>query len=171
MTVNPTPSGSLEATADGRDLRLSRTLDVPVEELWAWLTEPTRTARWIGGWSGEPGAGRTVRFTLNFEEGDPEANVRITVCQPPRHLAIELSDEVGGWRLEALVAEAGGGSTVTLVHHLDDAANPAEVGPGWEYYLDNLLAAQAGRAPVRFEDYYPAQSGYYAGLTPAQPDA
>jgi uncharacterized protein YndB with AHSA1/START domain len=168
--MNTTPSGSLITTADGRDLQLARTLDVPVEELWAWLTEPEKTARWIGSWSGEPGEGRTVRFTLNFEEGNPESDVRITVCKPPRHLAIELNDEAGGWHLEAIVAEAGGGSTVTLVHHLDDAANPADVGPGWEYYLDNLLAAQAGGAPVNFDDYYPAHSEYYAALAAKQPE-
>lgn len=168
--MSPTPTGSLVATADGRDLQLARTLDVPVEELWAWLTEPEKTARWIGGWSGEPGAGRTVRLTMTFEEGDPQADVTITVCEPPRHLAIEMSDEAGGWRLEAIVAEAGGGSTVTLIHHLDETADPSEVGPGWEYYLDNLLAAQAGRAPVSFDDYHPAQSAYYAGLAAKQPE-
>lgn len=167
--MNTTPTGSLVATAEGRDLKLARTLDVPVEELWAWLTEPEKTVRWIGGWSGTPRAGSTVRFTLSFEEGTPESALEIVTCVPPRHLAVRLSDESGGWPLEVFVAEAGGGSTVTLVHHLDEAADPADVGPGWEYYLDNLLAAQAGLAPVKFEDYYPAQSSYYAGLA-AQPE-
>ena len=167
--MNTTPTGSLVATAEGRDLKLARTLDVPVEELWAWLTEPEKTVRWIGGSSGTPRAGSTVWFTLSFEEGTPESALEIVTCVPPRHLAVRLSDESGGWPLEVFVAEAGGGSTVTLVHHLDEAADPADVGPGWEYYLDNLLAAQAGLAPVKFEDYYPAQSSYYAGLA-AQPE-
>ncbi|PFG40097.1 uncharacterized protein YndB with AHSA1/START domain [Georgenia soli] len=162
--MSPTPTGSLSATADGRDLELARTLDVPVEEVWAWLTEPDKTARWIGRWSGAPGVGRTVRFAMTFEEGGFESDVTILACEPPRHLAVELGEEVGGWQLEVIVAEAGGGSTVTLLHHLDDGAALAEVGPGWEYYLDNLLAALAGRSPVQFADYYPAQSSYYAGL-------
>lgn len=160
----PTPTGSLVATDDGRDLELARTLDVPVEETWAWLTEPEKTARWIGRWSGDAGAGRTVRLAMTFETGPFESDVTVTACEPPRHLALELSDEAGHWRLEVIVAEAGGGSTVTLVHHLDDAADPSEVGPGWEYYLDNMLAAMAGRSPVDFDDYYPAQASYYAHL-------
>ncbi|WP_043501200.1 SRPBCC family protein [Georgenia sp. SUBG003] len=167
---NPTPTGSLSATADGRDLLLARTLDVPVEEVWAWLTEPDRTARWIGRWTGTPGVGRTVRFAMAFEEGDRPSDVTITACEPPRHLAVELGAESGGWRLEVVVAEAGGGCTVTLVHHLDAAVDPGEVGPGWEYYLDNLLAAQAGRSPVEFGDYYPAQSGYYTDLAAKEPE-
>jgi uncharacterized protein YndB with AHSA1/START domain len=162
--MSPTPTGSLRATSEGRDLLLARTLDVPVEELWAWVTEPDRTARWIGRWTGTPGTGRTVRFAMTFEQGDYQSDVTITACEPPRRLAVELSAEVGGWRLEIIVAEAGGGSTVTLVHHLDDGADPREIGPGWEYYLDNLLAAQAGRSPVDFADYYPAQAAYYAEL-------
>jgi uncharacterized protein YndB with AHSA1/START domain len=169
--MNPTPTGSVTATAAGRDLVLARTLDVPVEEVWAWLTEPEKTARWIGRWTGTPGVGRRVRFAMTFEEGDAESEVTITACEPPRHLAVELSEEVGSWRLEVVVAEAGGGCTVTLVHHLDEGTDPRDIGPGWEYYLDNLLAAQAGRSPVEFGDYYPAQSAYYADLDAKQPDA
>ena len=162
--MSPAPTGSLSATTDGRDLELARTLDVPVEEVWAWLTEPDKTARWIGRWSGTPGVGRTVRFAMTFEEGGAASDVTITACEPPRHLAVELGEAAGGWRLEVIVAEAGGGSTVTLLHHLRDGTNLAEIGPGWEYYLDNLLAALAGRSPVEFADYYPSQSSYYAAL-------
>ena len=40
------------------------------------------------------------------------------------------------------------------------------VGPGWEYYLDRLVAAEAGRsvAEVDWDAYYPALSSSYADL-------
>ena len=37
------------------------------------------------------------------------------------------------------------------------------VGPGWEYYLDRLVAAESGGDPASldFDDYYPSQSEHY----------
>ena len=40
------------------------------------------------------------------------------------------------------------------------------VGPGWEYYLDMLVAAHGGQPLPSFDDYFPAQQGYYEGLVP-----
>jgi hypothetical protein len=37
-----------------------------------------------------------------------------------------------------------------------------EAGPGWEYYLDVLVASRAGEKLPSFEDYYPSQKAYYA---------
>jgi hypothetical protein len=39
------------------------------------------------------------------------------------------------------------------------------VGPGWEYYLDNLVASRDGAPLPDFDDYYPAQAAYYESLT------
>ena len=36
-----------------------------------------------------------------------------------------------------------------------------EVGPGWEYYLDMLVAAREGKPLPSFGDYYPAQKAHY----------
>ncbi|MGS0686750.1 hypothetical protein ACVBEQ_16665 [Nakamurella sp. GG22] len=41
-----------------------------------------------------------------------------------------------------------------------------ELGPGWEYYLDRLVAAETGGdvAGIDFDrDYYPAMVEYYRG--------
>ena len=35
------------------------------------------------------------------------------------------------------------------------------VGPGWEYYLDMLVASREGDPQPSFDDYYPAQHEYY----------
>ena len=70
--MTPTPTGRLTPTATGHDLEMRRTFRAPIEDVWASLTEPERTARWFGSWSGEPGAGHTVQVQMAFEEeGDP----------------------------------------------------------------------------------------------------
>jgi len=40
------------------------------------------------------------------------------------------------------------------------------VGPGWEYYLDRLVAAEAGRsvAEVDYDADYPALGSSYAAM-------
>ena len=41
------------------------------------------------------------------------------------------------------------------------------VGPGWEYYLDRLVAAETGGDPDAVDfarDYHPAMSGHYRPL-------
>jgi hypothetical protein len=70
--MNPTPTGRLVRTPEGRDLVITRTFRAPIEDVWASITEPERTARWFGPWSGEAGPGKTIRYTMAFEEGGPE---------------------------------------------------------------------------------------------------
>lgn len=44
---------------------------------------------------------------------------------------------------------------------LSDRKLAGDVGPGWEYYLDMLVAAREGEALPSFDDYYPAQRAHY----------
>jgi len=44
-----------------------------------------------------------------------------------------------------------------------------DYGPGWEYYLDMLVAARDDLPTPSFDDYYPAMKGYYEAL-PTQTD-
>ena len=67
--MNPTPTGRVVSTSDGRDLELTRTFRAPIDDVWASLTESARTAAWIGPWTGESGVGRTVTLRLIAEEG------------------------------------------------------------------------------------------------------
>ncbi|HEY9557063.1 MAG TPA: hypothetical protein VIR58_10025 [Acidimicrobiales bacterium] len=63
---------------------------------------------------------------------------------------------------DSRLTEADGTTELTLVHHLDADANPADVGPGWEYYLDMLVASrEPGSDRPDFDDYYPAQSAHF----------
>ena len=164
MTDRPTiaATGHVEPTDDGRDLVLTRTFEASIEDVWASITEPERTARWFATWSGEPGPGRTIRYRLTFEGPDAvEADMTIDACDPPHHLAVSTVDEHGAWRLEARLEEALGQTTLTFTHHLDAETNAGEVGPGWEYYVDNLVASRTGAPPPDFDDYFPALQPHY----------
>lgn len=159
--MTPTPTGRIVPTADGRDLVLTRTFRAPIDDVWASITESERTARWFASWSGEAGTGRRIRYRLEFEEGRPEGEMTIDACDPPRHLAVSSRDEYGSWRLEATLAAEGDTTVLTFVQHLDAGAKPTEVGPGWEYYLDRLVASRDGGPEPDFDDYYPGQAEYY----------
>jgi uncharacterized protein YndB with AHSA1/START domain len=169
--MSPEPSGKLVATAEGRDLVIERRLAVAIEEAWAAVTEPERTERWFAAWSGEAAPGATIRYRMVFEQGEPEAEMEIEACEAPRHLAVRSVDEHGTWRLELRLEEEGGETRLALIHHLDESAQPGSVGPGWEYYLDLLVAAIDGTPQPSFDDYFPAQRGYYEALESARSSA
>lgn len=71
------------------------------------------------------------------------------------------------WVVALDVTADGDGSVVTLTQDTDDAELAASVGPGWEYYLDRLVAAREGRdvEAIAFEpDYVPGLSEHYRAL-------
>ncbi|WP_239154491.1 hypothetical protein [Amycolatopsis sp. FDAARGOS 1241] len=72
--------------------------------------------------------------------------------------------DAGGWPPELLLSEVEGGTELSLVHHLTDTGGIGEIGPGWEYYLDLLVAARDGTPRPSFDDYYPAQKEPYEAL-------
>lgn len=164
MTTRPTPvpTGRIVPTATGRDLVLTRTFRAAIEDVWASITESERTARWFCSWTGDAEPGRTIRVRLTFEGPDAaESDMTIDACEPPHRLAVTSVDEHGSWRLEATLVETDGVTELTFVHHLDDGANAGEVGPGWEYYLDNLVASRDGTPMPDFDDYFPAMQPHF----------
>jgi uncharacterized protein YndB with AHSA1/START domain len=154
------PTGTLVGT----DLSLTRTFRAPADDVWASVTEPERTARWFGAWKGEGGTGSTIQLQMGFEDGTPWMDVVINACEPPRRLELTATDEHGTWHLELRLAEVDGGTELTLVHHLLSTDVVENTGPGWEYYLDMLVASRENRPLPNFDDYYPAMKPYYEGL-------
>jgi hypothetical protein len=71
----------------------------------------------------------------------------------------------GSWLLEAHLSEANGITELRFTQHLDAQTNVGDVGPGWEFYLDNLVASRTGDSWPDFNDYYPAQKAYYLELS------
>ena len=160
--MTPTPTGRLVRTPEGRDLVIVRTFRAPIEDVWASITEPERTARWFAGWSGDAGPGRRIRYTMTFEGPAAEpADMMIEACEPPRHLAVRAINDYGGWHLEAHLSEANGVTELRFTQHLDAGTGVGEVGPGWEFYLDNLVASRDDSPRPDFNDYYPSQKQYY----------
>ncbi|MFC4126841.1 SRPBCC domain-containing protein [Nocardia rhizosphaerae] len=159
-----TPTGELVPTTDGLDLVITRSLGLPIEQVWARLTDPDLTAGWYGTWTGEPGTGNTIRVQMRFEDGAPWTAMHIDDCAPPLHLGLSATDQIGLWRLEVSLLDTGAATEVRLVHHLTSEFQLAEVtqvGPGWEYYADMFVAACTNTSLPDFADYYPAMAEYY----------
>ncbi|GAA3059339.1 SRPBCC family protein [Actinokineospora globicatena] len=161
-------SGELIRTALGDELVVGRTFRGSPEDVWASITESERTARWFGPWEGVGGQGNTIRVQMLFEEGEPWFDARIETCDPPRRLGLSVLDENESWRIDLLVSAVADGTRLRLVHHLRNLDAIGEMGPGWEYYLDLLVAARDGTPQPTFDDYYPRLKPHYEAL--ARPD-
>ncbi len=170
--MTPTPTGQVIPTAIGRDLVLERVLPGSIDDAWASITESDRLARWFCTWTGEPRVGATLELTLVAEEGDATSQAEILACEPPTHLAVSTHAQGGTWLLEATLTPIDPNHTrLRFVHHLDEQTKSEEVGPGWEYYLDALVAAMTGNPMPDFNDYWPSLSSAYAdGTSASSPD-
>lgn len=140
---------------------LTRTFQAPPADVWTSVTASDSTARWIGRWEGDAAPGRSVRLQLLFEQGQPWSDVAIDICEPPRRLLMTMKDEAGQWRIELTLTQRGATTELRFMQRLEDPKLAGDVGPGWEYYLDRLVAAREGLPMPSFEDYYPAQKAHY----------
>ncbi|MGX1768460.1 SRPBCC domain-containing protein [Dietzia sp. NPDC055343] len=161
MSTPPTASGSL--TESGAVV-FTRRLPISREQAWAAVTDPARTARWIGPWSGDPASG-TVELTMTVEGGSPTSTVEVRRCEEPVVLVVTTGP--GGWVLTVRVEGDDDEAVISLEQDIPDAESAASIGPGWDFYLDRLVEAEAGRDPdaLGFDpDYYPGLAGYYREL-------
>lgn len=163
--MTPTATGRRERRGDATYLVLEREFRAPAEDVWAALTDPDRLVRWIGTWTGDPASGEVAfRMTAEGEDAPEEAH-RIIECDPPRRLVTESSPDADStiWRLELDLAEAGGTTTLSFAQRVGEGIPVDSVGPGWDYYLDRLRAAETTGevAAVAWDDYYPALAEHY----------
>lgn len=166
MTTPAHPTGRRETRGGHEVLVFTRRFAAPAEDVWAAVTEPDRLARWVGTWEGDPADG-WVGFRMTAEGEDaPAERMWIDECDPPRRLATHSTTPNGSWYLELVLEESDGSTTLSFAQRMTDPAVAADVGPGWDYYLDRLVAAETGTdvAAVDFTDYHPADSEYYRAL-------
>jgi uncharacterized protein YndB with AHSA1/START domain len=145
----------------GNELILTRTFRASIDDVWTSVTDSESTSRWIGCWEGDAGPGKTVRLQMLHEKGQPSMNVLVERCEPPRQLVVTTKDEYGEWQLELTLTQTGDTTELRFVHHLSDRKLAGDAGPGWEYYLDMLVAAREGAPLPAFEEYYPALRAHY----------
>ena len=155
--MSPTPTGRLFGT----DLVLTRTFHAPVADVWASLTDPERTARWFGAWKGDAAPGSAIQVQMMHEEGQPWMDMTIEACEPPRRLALSSVHEYGSWRMDMELTESGGVTELRFTQHLTDTEGVGDLGPGWEFYLDALVASRDGGPTPRWDDYYPAMKQHF----------
>lgn len=155
--MSPKPTGHVL----GNDLILTRTFHAPINDVWESVTKSEKTALWFGRWEGDAGPGKVVRLQLLHEKGQPWSNVTIEECEAPRRLVVAMKDDYGAWRIELTLTQTGDTTELRFLQPLSERALAGDVGPGWEYYLDMLVAAREGRALPSFDDYYPSQKAYY----------
>lgn len=168
--MSPRATGRVERR-DGVDvLVLERTLPLAPADLWSAVTDSDRLARWFASCEGDPASGHVTVQMLAEGDDVPPAVYEVRVCEPPYRYAVRSSGEDGVWEIELTVTAAGGsGATLTFAQVVHDAAALEAVGPGWDYYLDRLVAAETGgdAAAVAWDDYYPVLAGHYAAAAAA----
>ena len=166
MTITPRPTGRREERDGESYLVFERTFRAPIDDVWAAVTESERLGRWIGVWTGDPTSG-SVTFRMTAEGDDvADETIWIDECVPPRRLVMRSAqpvedDQLWAWQVD--LAEADGVTTLTFAQGVTDTELAESVGPGWDYYLDRLVAAHAGEdlAAIDFDAYYPTFKEHY----------
>jgi len=158
--MTPQPTGRLR----GNDLVLTRRFRASLEDVWTSITDSASTARWFGRWEGTPGVGNEIRVQMGFEAGSPWLTKKIAVCEAPHRLVLDSVGSTFTSRLELALKVTSDGCELEFVQHAIDRAKVGDVGPGWEYYLDCLVASREDQPLPAFESYYPAQKAYFTGL-------
>lgn len=166
MTMQPT--GRREARGGRDSLVLERTFKAAIESVWSAITVSDRMEQWIGAWTGDPATG-SVEFRMTAEGDDIEAETfTIDACEPPRLLAVSTNpgDDEQEFALVIELVEETGTTTLVFSQPISDPEQGASIAPGWEYYLDRLVAAVSGSGveAIDFDHYYPAQADHYRSL-------
>jgi len=157
--------GRVDLRDGSHTLVVTRTLATTRDDAWAWVTHPELLAQWIGLLEGEARVGATVAFTMTAEENAPPESARIIACDRGR----SYTCEVGGagtpdsWIIGCELDGPDGAIALSIVQPIDSAEMAGMMGPGWEYYLDRLLAARTASTMPDFDDYYPAHAAHYEG--------
>ena len=131
-SVGTSPLG----TGEGRAVRIQRTFDSPIEDVWDAVTTPERISRWFLPISGDYRVGG--RYQLEGNAGG-----EILTCDRPTRFRVTwvygMADEGGASELEVRLAPAGEGSTTLELEHIAivpdemwDQFGPGAVGVGWD---------------------------------------
>ena len=99
------------------------------------------------------------------EEGSPAETVGVLRCEAPNLVVVRIGPD--GWVVTVRIEGDDDEVTISLEQDIADAESASDIGPGWDFYLDRLVEAEAGRDPeaLRFSpDYHPALADHYRAL-------
>jgi uncharacterized protein YndB with AHSA1/START domain len=131
------------AAGEGRAIRLRRTFDAQIDDVWDALTNPERISRWFLPIDGDYRVGGRYQFEGN-------AGGEILDCERPRRLRVtwvygEPASEADVSELEVQLLPAGDEATVLELQHTAivrddrwDEYGPGAVGVGWDGALLGL---------------------------------
>jgi uncharacterized protein YndB with AHSA1/START domain len=149
------------ADQEARIVRLRRTYDAPIEEVWDALSNPDRIGRWFLPISGDLRVGGQYQFEGN-------ARGEIIACERPNRLAVtwgfgEELDPAASSGVEVRLSAAGDESTtLELVHtavvppEMWEQFGPGAVGVGWEGgFLGLALHLRGGEISAAERDAFP----------------
>ncbi|HEY3950251.1 SRPBCC family protein [Phenylobacterium sp.] len=144
--LSDAPDGVVTEAADALQLVFRRRYRQSIEKVWAALTVPERLADWFADAQVDLRVGGAIR--LNWNKGMHQAEMQITVCDPPRALAWVWTIGERDTLVRFDLAVDGGGCTLTLTHSglSRDGARDGGVRAGWHAHLEALPAAIEGRA-------------------------
>jgi uncharacterized protein YndB with AHSA1/START domain len=138
------------AAGEGRSVRLRRTYDAPIEDVWDALTNPERINRWFLPISGDFRPGGQYQFEGN-------AGGTIVACERPDRLKVTWvygpdPQPADVSEVELRLAAAGDGATTLELEHTAivpedrwDEYGPGAVGVGWDGgFLGLSLHLQGG---------------------------
>ena len=124
------------AAGEGRAIRLRRTYEAPIDDVWDALTNPERISRWFLPISGDYRVGGRYQFEGN-------AGGDIVACERPNRLLVtwvygEGVDPADVSEVELRLTPAGESTTLELEHTAVvpddrwDEYGPGAVGVGWD---------------------------------------
>ena len=151
-------TGEVDVLAEGVRLRFRRRWPVPVDDVWAALTEPDRLARWIGTYDGRREPGGAGVFTMTHEDEVVGEPLRVVACAAPVRLVVEWDTE-GGWRVELDLEQDGPDAVLTFTQLFAPGTDVVDYALGWHWYLDKLDAEVTGGPPPPAWDAFLAATG------------
>ena len=137
------------AAGEARAIRLRRTYDAPIEDVWDALTDPERIGRWFLPISGDYRIGGRYQFEGN-------AGGQIVACERPHRLRAtwvygEPASPADVSEVELRLAASDAGSTTLELEHVAIVPEefwtmygPGAVGVGWEGGLLGLALHLSG---------------------------
>jgi uncharacterized protein YndB with AHSA1/START domain len=159
----------IEKNGDRFRMVYEEVYDTDPDDLWEAITTPERLGRWMAHFTGELRLGG--RWQVASDDDGPWGGGEVTACERPTGFATTWhSTGEEPTELTVRLEPVAGGTRLVLDHV---GVQSLFYGPGWQTYLERLVAYVADPAvdlggedawQRRFVELKPAYSARFAGL-------